>query len=122
MNNQQGSRHHRSGRLPPNPQRHVVVQRGGNEQVRRTNSAAGTSRRNTHQNAQRHAVDAGGNDEEAGRHHEPGRRNTVKDQERGKGARARFFSGHVAQATDVHEQVTDNYDSIQEGKEAPGQQ
>ncbi|MET3934751.1 hypothetical protein [Arthrobacter sp. OAP107] len=71
----------------------------------------------------RHAVDAGGNDEEAGRHHEPERRNPVNHQERGKEDRARFFSGHVAQATAVHEQVTNDRGPLSEAsKEAPGHQ
>ena len=49
--------------------------------------------------------------------------NPVEYQERGKEVRARFFSGHVAQATDVHEQVTNDKPSISEArKEASGQQ
>ncbi|WP_306922931.1 hypothetical protein [Arthrobacter globiformis] len=31
-----------------------------------------------------------------------------------------FFSGHVAQAKEAHELVTNNNPSIQKGKEAPG--
>ena len=47
----------------------------------------------------------------------------MKDQRRGKGIQARLFSGHVAQATDVHEQVTKDAPSISEvSKEAAGQQ
>lgn len=46
----------------------------------------------------------------------------MKDQERGKEVRARFFSGHVAQATHFHEQVTKNAPLLQEDKEAPGHQ
>ena len=42
----------------------------------------------------------------------------MKDQRRGKEIQARLFSGHVAQATDVHEQVTKDAPSIKEGKEA----
>jgi hypothetical protein len=68
-----------------------------------------------------HAVDAGANDEEAESHHEPDRRNPVKDQRHGKGIRATFFSGHVAQATDAHEQVTNDIPSISEAsKKATG--
>jgi hypothetical protein len=76
----------------------------------------------TPQNSQSHAVDAGVNDEEAGSKHAPDRRNAVKDQGRGKGVRAKFFSGHVGQDTNVHVQITNDKPSIQEGKEAPGQQ
>jgi hypothetical protein len=43
----------------------------------------------------------------------------VKDQRRGNGVLARFFSGHVAQAMSVHEQVTNDNRPISEaGKEA----
>ncbi|WP_395403177.1 hypothetical protein ACHMXB_04705 [Arthrobacter sp. UC242_113] len=49
--------------------------------------------------------------------------NPVKYQERGKEDRARFFSRHVAQATNVHEQVTNDTGSISKAsKEATGQQ
>jgi hypothetical protein len=47
-----------------------------------------------------------------------GRKNPMKDQRRGKGLQPELFLGHVAQATDVHEQVTNDKPSIQEGKEA----
>jgi hypothetical protein len=73
-------------------------------------------------NSKRHALDAGDADEEAGRHDEPDRRHPVKDQRRGRGNRARFFSGHVAHASDVHELITKDAPSIQEGKEATDQQ
>ncbi|MGN7255781.1 hypothetical protein ACTHQX_11360 [Arthrobacter sp. SAFR-023] len=73
--------------------------------------------------SQRHAVDAGATDEGAGRHRETHRRNPVKAQKRGKGNRARFFSGHVAQATDIHELVTKDAPPIGKAcKEAPGHQ
>jgi hypothetical protein len=56
-------------------------------------------------------------------HHERDRRNPVRDQRRGKGSQARFFSGHVAQATAVHEQVTNDRGTRSEAsKEATGQQ
>jgi hypothetical protein len=46
----------------------------------------------------------------------------VKKQEHGKGGQPRFVSGHVAQATGVHEQVTKEAPSISEAsKEATGQ-
>jgi hypothetical protein len=47
----------------------------------------------------------------------------VMYQERGKEDRARFFSGHVAQATAVHEQVTNDRGPLGEAsKEATGHQ
>ena len=47
----------------------------------------------------------------------------MKYHERGKEDRARFFSGHVAQATNVHEQVTNDKASVSEAsKEATDQQ
>ena len=46
----------------------------------------------------------------------------MKDQRRGKGLHPDLFSGHVAQAKDVHEQVTNDKPSTQEGREAAGHQ
>ncbi|WP_410557142.1 hypothetical protein [Arthrobacter globiformis] len=49
--------------------------------------------------------------------------NPVKDQERGKEVRARFFSGHIAQATDHYELVTKDAPSNgKAGKEATSHQ
>ncbi|MDQ0618261.1 hypothetical protein [Arthrobacter globiformis] len=53
-------------------------------------------------------------------HPKPSRRNLVNTQRCDRETRIKFFPGHVAQATDVHEQVTKDAPSIQEGKEASG--
>ena len=49
--------------------------------------------------------------------------NPVKSQEGGKEDRARFFSSHAVQATDVHEQVTnDKRSTSKASKEATSHQ
>ncbi|MDQ0618466.1 hypothetical protein [Arthrobacter globiformis] len=44
----------------------------------------------------------------------------MNDKRRRKETHTRFVSGHVAQANGVHEQVTNDNRSIQEGKEPAG--
>jgi hypothetical protein len=46
----------------------------------------------------------------------------MKDQRHEEGLQPVLFSGHVARATDVHEQVTKDKPSTQEGEEAAGRQ
>jgi hypothetical protein len=55
-------------------------------------------------------------------HSKPNRRNQVNRLQHIQEARTEYSSRHVAQATDVHEQVTKYVRSIVVGKEATGQQ
>jgi hypothetical protein len=68
-------------------------------------------------------ADAGGNHEEAGRHHEPKWRSPMNDEPPRKETHTPFVSGHVPRANDVHEQVTNDKQSVSEhGKEATSHQ
>jgi hypothetical protein len=53
-------------------------------------------------------------------HPKPSRRNLVNTQRCDRETRIKFFPGHVGQAMNAHELVTNNNPSIQEGKEASG--
>jgi hypothetical protein len=55
-------------------------------------------------------------------HLQPPRRNLVNTERCSKEPRTEFVARHVGRARNVHELVTNNNPSIQEGKEATGHQ